>query len=195
MYWGFCLRSLAIGGVCLVVTLATSAFVAPARAQTQPVAGFSPFDPQWAFANPFTRFAPGTNQQTYTAKLGSGTVGLLVESGGISNNFFSPQFVSPTSQRQDWFTELADPAWRTSIVGSYKSNPNAALFDGLYTTASFGVTSIRSNPTGLPGLTNFFAGNDAVGVTASAGLGLQLTPEISIEGSFGYTQMPAPTFR
>jgi len=204
MQWRSFSRSIAIGGICLMTTLATSAVVAPAHAQAQSVTGFNPFDPQWAaLANPYTPFgfnaglnmAPGTNQQAYTAKLGSGTVGLFVESGGISGNSFGPQFVFPTSERQDWFTNAGDPAWRTSVVGSYKSNPNAALLGGLYTTASFGVTSIRTNPSGLPGLTNFYAGNDAVGVTASAGLGLQLTPQISVEGSFGYTQMPASTFR
>jgi len=204
MQWRSFSRSIAIGGICLMTTLATSAVVAPAHAQAQSVTGFNPFDPQWAaLANPYTPFgfnaglnmAPGTNQQAYTAKLGSGTVGLFVESGGISGNSFGPQFVFPTSERQDWFTNAGDPAWRTSVVGSYKSNPNAALFGGLYATASFGVTSIRTNPSGLPGLTNFYAGNDAVGVTASAGLGLQLTPQISVEGSFGYTQVPASTFR
>lgn len=204
MQWRFCSRPIAIGGICLMVTLTASALVAPAHAQAQPVTGFNPFDPQWAaLANPYTPLgfnagsdmAPGTNQQAYTAKLGSGTLGLFVESGGISGNPFGPQFVSPTSERQDWFTNLGETAWRTSVVGSYKSNPNAALLGGLYTTASFGVTSIRTNPSGLPGLTNFYAGNDAVGVTASAGLGLQLTPEISVEGSFGYTQWPASTFR
>jgi hypothetical protein len=203
MQWRFCQRPIAIGGICLMVTLATGALAAPAHAQAQPVTGFNPFDPQWALANPYTPFGfnagsnmtPGTNQQAYTAKLGSGTVGLFVESGGISGNSFGPQFVSPTSGQPDWFTNVGDPAWRTSVVGSYKSNPNAALLGGLYTTASFGVTSIRTNPSGLPGLTNFYAGNDAVGVTASAGLGLQLTPQISVEGSFGYTQMPASAFR
>ena len=201
MQWRFCSRSIAVGSICLMATLATLALAAPARAQAQPVTGFSPFDPQWALASPYTSFgfnsganpAFGTSQQAYTAKLGSGTVGLFVESGGISGNFFGPQFASPTSAQQDWFTNLGDPAWRTSVVGSYKSN--AALLGGLYTTASFGVTSIRTNPSGLPGLTNFYAGNDAVGVTASAGLGLQLTPQISVEGSFGFTQMPASTFR
>ena len=202
MRWRSFLRSIAIGGICLMVTLAASTLVAPTHAQA--VTGFNPFDPQWAaLANPYTPFgfnagsnmAPGTDQQAYTAKLGSGTLGLFVESGGISGNPFGPQFVSPTSERQDWFTNLGETAWRTSVVGSYRSNPNAALLGGLYTTASFGVTSIRTNPSGLPGLTNFYAGNDAVGVTATAGLGLQLTPEISIEGSFGYTQVPASTFR
>jgi hypothetical protein len=203
MQWRSFSRSIAIGGICLMVTLATSALVAPTHAQAQAVTGFNPFDPQWALASSYTPFgfnagsnmAPGTNQQGYTAKLGSGTVGLFVGSGAISGNPFGAQFVSPTSERQDWFTNAGDPAWRTSVVGSYKSNPNAALLGGLYATASFGVTSITTNPSGLPGLTNFYAGNDAVGVTATAGLGLQLTPEISIEGSFGYTQVPASTFR
>src|SRR6185437_13615523 len=137
MRWRFCPRSIAVGGICLMATLATGGPVAPAHAQAQPVTGFSPFDPQWALANPFTSFgftAPGTSQQAYTAKLGSGTVGLSVESGGISGNYFGPQFAFPTSERQDWFTGWGDPAWRTSVVGSYKSNPSAAL-GGLYSTA------------------------------------------------------------
>lgn len=197
MRWRFCPRSIAVGGICLMAILATGGQAAPAYAQAQPVAGFSPFDPQWALANPFTSFgftAAGTSQQAYTAKLGSGTVGLSVESGGISGNYFGPQFAFPTSERQDWFTGLGDTAWRTSVVGGYKSNPSAAL-GGLYSTASFGVTSIRTNPSALPGLTNLYTGNDATGVTATAGLGLQLTPQISVEGSIGYTQGPVSPFR
>jgi hypothetical protein len=182
-----------LGGVCLVVALMTSA---PADAQA--VSAFNPYDPQWALANPYSSFGfsagsnTASNQQAYTAKLSSGTVGLFVESGAISGNVFGSQFgsqfFSPISQGQNWFTGLGDPAWKSSIVGSYKSNPNTALFDGLYTTAHFGVTSISATPSGPPGLTNLFGGTNAVGMTASAGLGLQLTPQVSIEGSVSYTQ-------
>ena len=68
------------------------------------------------------------------------------------------------------------------------------MFNGLYTTASFGLTDFRTNLPGLSGLTNF-SGNDLVGVTASAGVGFQLTPNISVEGSVSWSQMPSSTFR
>lgn len=57
MQWRSFSRSIAIGGICLMTTLATSAVVAPAHAQAQSVTGFNPFDPQWAaLANPYTPF-------------------------------------------------------------------------------------------------------------------------------------------
>jgi hypothetical protein len=199
MQWEFRLHSMvAIGGISLAVILAASRVVAPAQAQA--VTGFNPLDPQWALATGFgfnagTTEAFGANQQAYMAKLASGTVGFSVRSGGVSGNFFGPGLVSPMSERQDWFADVTDPAWRTSVVGSYKSNPNETLLGGLYTTASFGLTSIKSNPSALPGLANLYPGNDAVGVSASAGLGLQLTPQISIEGAVGYTQGPGSPLR
>jgi hypothetical protein len=171
--------------------------------------GFNPYDPQWALATPFgfsavSNLAPGMSQQAYTTKLGSGTVGLFAATNtqdygaraiGSTGNFFDPLPFSPIAQRGDWFSNLGNSAWRSSFVGSYKSNPNDALLDGLYTTANFGVTSFKTGPAGLPGLTNFTAGNDATAVTATAGVGFQITPQISIEGSFSYTQMPPSTFR
>lgn len=80
------------------------------------------------------------------------------------------------------------------MFGSYKSEPSA-LFNGLYTTASFGAVTVRPNPLGISGMTGFAGGNDVTGLTASAGIGLQLTPQITIEGSVGLTQMPASGFR
>ena len=188
-------RFMTMGGICLMVGLAVIASRTPAQAQAQPLAGFSPYDPQWA--NPSTSFgfdASAAGQQAYTTKWGAGTFGISVESGSFSGNFLGPQFAFPLSERQDWFTGWGDPAWRTSVVGSYKSNPNAEL-GGLYSTASFGVTSIRANPSALPGLANLTTGNDLTGVSATAGLGLQLTPQISIEGSIGYSQGSASPFR
>jgi hypothetical protein len=202
---------MAIGGVCLAATLATSGLVAPADAQmmqqvdASPIngsqtSGFDPLDPQWAFADPF--MAPGfgvgsigMNQQAYITKFGSGTVGLFAESSAQgSSNFFGAPSIPSASLRQDWFSNLGDSVSRTSIFGSYKSVPGTALFDGLYTTASFGVTSISINPQGFSGLPNF-SGNDVTAVSARAGLGLQLTPQISIEGSVGFTQGALSTFR
>ena len=58
----------------------------------------------------------------------------------------------------------------------------------------FGVTSFKTNPN-FSGLTNFSGGNDGAAFSASAGVGLQLTPQISIEGSVGWTQAPSGTFR
>jgi hypothetical protein len=89
---------------------------------------------------------------------------------------------------------LGNPASFTSVFGSYKSTPDTAL-NGLYTTASFGVTTFKANPSGFSGLPSFSGGNDVSGFSASAGVGLQLTPQISIEGSVGFTQGPASTFR
>ena len=207
MHWGLCSRSIAIGGICLMATVATAALVEPAHAQQmQQVDGIRAADeiyPLWA--KPY--LSPGFNagsytasQQVYTTKFGAGTVGLFVQSdgrdagagmSGSSGNFLGPLFGGPTSLRQDWVgASLANPAWRTSVFGSYKSEANA----GLYTTASFGLAGIRTNPSGFSGLTNF-SGNDAVGLTASAGVGVQLTPQISIEGGFTWTQVPASTFR
>lgn len=192
------------------MTAATGALIEPAHAQAQQVDGSAISYPQWARPyissgfNAGSNFA-GSNQPAYTAKLGSGTVGIFVESSGrddgagtsgISGNLFGPQFGFPTSLRQDWSgVSLGNPSWRTSIFGSYKSEPNAALLNGLYTTASFGVTSFRTNPPGFSGLTNFSAGNDVARLTAGAGVGLQLTPQISVEGGFTFTQGPASTLR
>jgi hypothetical protein len=203
-------RSIAIGGIFLMVTLTAGVLIEPAHAQAQQADGFNASAPQWALTNPYlfsglnagSNIATGTNQQAYTAPFGSGTVGLFVESNvrdggagasGTSGNWFGPLLVSPTSQREDWFANLANPGWRTSVFGSYKSAPNAGLFNGLYTTAGFGVTSIRTNPSGFSGLPNF--SNDVAAVTARAGLGLQVTPQITVEGSVSWTQVPASTFR
>ena len=140
--------------------------------------------------------ATAISQQTYATPVGSGTMGLFVaaNSGGasaISSNMFG---TLPTSQRQDWFANLGSPASFNSVYGSYKSVPDTAL-NGLYTTASFGVATIKANPLGYSGLPGFSAGNDASAFSARAGVGLQLTPQISIEGSVGFTQGPTSTFR
>jgi hypothetical protein len=209
MHWRSCTRSTAIGGILLAATLATGALIAPAHAQMQQVDGFGAYAPQWALGNPYmfsglnagSSMATGINQQAYTAPLGSGTVGLFVESNGgagaigSGGNLFGPLSASPTSLRDDWSANLGNSAWRTSVFGSYKSAPNTELFNCLYTTAGFGVTSIKASPPGLPGLSNFTAGNDVVGVTARAGVGLQLTPQISVEGSFSWTQVPGSALR
>jgi hypothetical protein len=218
MDWGACWRSIAVGGVCLTATLAAGGLLEPAHAQmmqqvygsqagssqasgsqgSSQASGFNALDPQWAFANPFMSpgFGAGSigmNQDAYTTKFGSGTVGLFVESNARdSSNFFGAMPALPS--QQDWFTALGDPVSRTSIFGSYKSDPKTALFDGLYTTASFGVTSFKTSPS-LPGLANFSGNNDVTAVTASVGAGLQLTPQISIEGSVSFTQMPNSNFR
>ena len=213
MQWRFSSRSIAIGGACMMFALATSGSIAPAHAQAMQqvsgpqagvsqandslASGFNALDPQWAFANPFmaSRFglgslATGVSEQAYATKFGSGTVGLFVESNApTSSHFFG---TLPVSQ-QDWFSGLGDPAWRTSMFGSYKSDPKAGMFDGLYTTASFGVTNFKTNPS-FPGM-NFSGNNDLTAVTASVGAGLQLTPQISIEGSIGFTQMQNSNFR
>jgi hypothetical protein len=138
----------------------------------------------------FGSMATGVSQQAFTTKFDSGTVGLFVESNAQnSSNFFG---ALPVSQ-QDWFAGLGDPTSRTSMFGSYKSDPTG-LFDGLYTTASFGITNFKTNSS-FPGLANFSGSNDLTAVTARAGVGLQLTPQISIEGSVGFTQMQNSNFR
>ena len=200
-------RSIMVGGVCLGVTLATVARIEPARAQAMQPSGFNAYDPQWAGASPYmsagfgNTFA-GSNQQAYTTKLGSGTVGLFVASNdnsagafGSSSNLFSPLSTSPASFQPNWFAGLGNSSWGTSVVGNYKSDPNAGLFNGLYSTASFGVTSFKSNQLGFSGLPGLSGGNDAVAMTAKAGVGLQLTPQISIEGSVGFTQIQGSNFR
>ncbi len=163
--------------------------------------------PQWLIGNPYiangfvagSNFATGVSQQSYMTKLGSGVVGLFVESNdgartnGIPGSFFGASSAFPTSPRENWFSNLGNPAWRTSVFGSYKSDVNAGLFNGLYTTASFGLTDFKTNLPGFSGLN--FSGNDLVGVTASAGVGFQLTPNISVEGSVSWSQMPSATFR
>jgi hypothetical protein len=209
MHRRFCSRSIAIGGVCLTVAAAAVVVVAPAGAQAQQADGLglwgtaNGFYPLWARPYLFSGFngsSPATGSG-YTTKLGSGTVGMFVESYGQGNggwasggsgNYFSSMSGSPTSLRENWFS-AGDPTWRTSIVGSYKSEPNTAL-SGVYTMASFGMTSIKTNPLGIAGLTNF-SGNDAVGVTASAGVGVKLTPDITLEGSVSWTQMQPSGFR
>lgn len=210
MHWRFRTRSVAIGAcltASLIAALPVGALVEQAQAQAMS-SGFNPYDPQWAFARPdmplgFNAGTTANSQPLYTAPFASGIVGLSVQSNtpdngaraiGSTGNFFDPLPFS-TLPSQSWFSSLGDPAWRTSFVGSYKSNPNSGLFDGLYTTASFGVTSFQASPPGLPGLSNFTAGNNATGVTASAGLGFQLTPQINIEGSVSFTQVPASNFR
>jgi hypothetical protein len=210
MHWRFRARSIAIGGIGLMAALAISAPIKPAHAQamaptqTQQPNGFNALDPQWAFANPFmssgfgagSSMATAINQQAYATPFGSGTMGLFVESnGGGANAISSSMFGTlPTSQRQDWFANLGSPASFTSVVGSYKSAPDMSL-NGLYTTASFGVATIKANPLGYSGLPNFSGGNDVSAFSARAGVGLQLTPQISIEGSVGFTQGPTSTFR
>ena len=213
MHRGFCSRSIAIGGVCLLVTMA-GALIEPADAQAQQLNGFATgssadeFYPLWAKPymssgfNAGSNIANGSSQPLYIARFGSGVAGIFLQSNGRDDgagasgtfgNFSGPLFASPTTLRQDLFgVNLGNPAWRTSIFGSYKSD--ATLFNGLYATASFGVAGIRTNPSGFSGLTNFSAGND-VRLTVGAGLGLQLTPQITIEGSFSWTQMPPSTFR
>lgn len=216
--------SLAIGGICLLAIPATTASVhaqamqpagnapnsnaAGADGSSSNTAAFNPYDPQWALGMPFGFTAsglPGIDRQAYTMKLGTGTLGLYSASNnpdlgartiGSSGNFFDPLPFSMIGQRGAWFSSLGDSAWTSSVVGSYKSNPNDALFNGLYTTASFGVTSFKTSPAGLPGLTNFTTpGNDATAVTATAGVGYQITPQITIEGSVGFTQMQGSNFR
>jgi hypothetical protein len=208
MQRGFCLRSMAIGSGCLMFALVAGVCTGPGRAQAQQFNGSGELYPQWLVGNAYMpmgfaagpEFAAGTSQQAYTAKLGSGIVGLFVESNngarlnGVSGNFFGTSSAFPTSQREDWFSNLGNPAWRTSVFGSYKSDLSAGLFNGLYTTASFGLSDIKTNLPGFSGLTNF-SSNDLVGITASAGVGLQLTPNISIEGGVSWTQVPNSTFR
>jgi hypothetical protein len=211
---------LAIGGICLLAIPATTAAVHAQAMQgsanapnsnatgSNTAAAFNPYDPQWALGMPFgfnaSSMTPGIDRQAYMMKLGSGTLGLYSASNnpdfgahaiGSSGNFFDPLPFSTISPRGAWFSSLGDSAWRSSVVGSYKSNPNDALLNGLYTTASFGVTSFKTGPAGLPGLTNFTNGNDATAVTATAGVGFQITPQISIEGSVGFTQTQGSNFR
>jgi hypothetical protein len=207
MHWRSGSRSIAIGGIRLAIALVTGALIATAHAQQmqQVNEGYNALDPQWTLASPFmsagfgagSNFAPGSGQQFYSAKVGSGTVGLFAESsdGGASGtpgSLFNHLLASPL--QQNWFANLGDPASRTSVFGSYRSNPDTALFNGLYTTASFGVTSLKMNPSGFSGLPNF-TGGDAVAMTANAGVGLQLTPQIFVEGSVGVTQVQTSPFR
>jgi hypothetical protein len=199
-------RSIAIGGLFLTLTLATSAWIAPAHAQAmQQVGGFDAYDPQWAQAGSsmYSGFAgfndvSGIYQPAYQAKLSSGgTVGLYVASSdsitggfGPSGNLFG-SLAFPSPLQPNWFAGVGSGLSSSSVVGSYKSDP--AMFNGLYSTASFGVTNISANPSGFSGLPGF--NTDATAVTARAGVGLQLTPQISIEGSVGFTQMQSSGFR
>ena len=219
MHWRYRSRSIAIGGICLMATLTAGAsaraqamqVVGPGSSSSNPgatgsgTAGFNPYDPQWAMTAPFgfNTTSPGVSQQAYTMKLNSGTVGLFSATSnqdygaraiGSTGNFFDPLPFSPLAQRGNWFTGLGDSAWQSSFVG-YKSNPNDAL-GGLYTTASFGMTNFKTGPAGLPGLSNFSSGtgNDATAVSATAGIGYQISPNLTIEGSVGFTQMQGPNF-
>jgi hypothetical protein len=195
-----CSQPIAIGGLCLTAIVAIGTLAAPARAQQADESY-----PQWARPYLFSgfntgpSFASASNQPAYTAKFDSGTVGLFVASNNgddgaarafsSAGNFFDPQSFSPATRQQNWSAaSFGNPAWQSSIFGTYKSDP--ARLNGLYTTASFGAASFKTSPLGYTGLPGF-TGNDAVGVTASAGVGLQLTPQISIEGSIGFTQMPS----
>jgi hypothetical protein len=189
-------RSIAIGGLVLAAALAAHARIAHTQAMQQ-VGGFDAYDPQWAQASSsmssgFAGFndMSGIYQPAYQAKLSSGgTVGLYVSSSdswrsgfGPSGNLFGA--MGPSSLQPNWFTGIGSGFSGSSMVGSYKSDPT--MFNGLYTTASFGVTTISANPSGFSGLPGFTT--DATAVTARAGVGLQLTPQISIEGSVGFTQ-------
>lgn len=203
MRWRFRSRSFAVGDIFVMASFAAAALVEPAKAQAPLFNDFNAFDQQWTLARPFAAWglnadfgAVGINRQAYTTPFGSGTVGLFVESntagaGGAYANLLGPLPAFPTSQGQDWFAGLGSPQWRTSVFGGYKSDP--ALFNGLYTTASFGVTDFRSNALGFSGLPNL--PGDAVAVTARAGVGLQITPQITIEGSVGFTQLQTSPFR
>ena len=198
MVSSFGMRSMAIGGLVLAA-VATSARIAPVEAQAmQQVGGFDAYDPQWAqasssMASGFAGFndMSGIYQPAYQAKLSSGgTVGLYVSSSdnwtggfGPSSNLFGA--LAPSPLQPNWFTGIGSGFSGSSMVGSYKSDP--AMFNGLYATASFGVTNISANPSGFSGLPGFTT--DATAVTARAGVGLQITPNISIEGSVGFTQM------
>jgi hypothetical protein len=205
MPWRLCSRSIAIGGICW---MAMVALVAPANAQAQQAddLGFwgTASAPLWARPYLFSGFngsSLATTGSAYTTKLGSGTVGMFVESyGGQGNggwtgsgvgNYFSSTSSFPTSPRENWLN-AGDPAWRTSVIG-YKSEPNAN-FSGIYTTASFGLTNLKTSPLGITGLTNF-SGGDAAAMTASAGLGVKLTPNLTLEGSVSFTQVQPSGFR
>jgi opacity protein-like surface antigen len=206
MHWRVCSQSVAAHGICLMVIVAAGALAGPAHAQQQLNVG-SAVDqsyPQWArpylFSglNAGSSFANGSNQQAYTTRLGSGIVGLSVNSysrddgAGAAGNYLAPSPVSAMAQRQDWFgSSFASPAWRTSVAGTYKTDQNSPF----YTTASFGVAGYKPNLSGLSGLTGFTAGNEATGLTASAGVGVQVTPNITIEGGFTFTQGPPSAFR
>ena len=203
MPWKICARSIANGGTGLLAL----ALLAPVHAQQQLNVGSAvdPSYPQWAAPYLFSGFNAGSgiaaasNQQLYTAKLGSGIVGLSVNSysrddgaGGIAGNYLAPSPMSSMAQRQDWFgSSFANPAWRTSVAGTYKTDQNSPF----YTTASFGVAGYKPNFSGLSGLSGFSAGNEATGLTASAGGGVQVTPNITIEGGFTFTQGPPTAFR
>ena len=219
MNWRPRSRTIALGGIGLMAMLATGTPVhvqamdltgsgsnaPPANSNS---AGFNPYDPQWALAAPFgfnaAGMTPGIDRQAFTTRFGSGTIGLFAATNtqdygaraiGSSGNFFDPLPFSNIARPGAWFSSLGDSSWRSSFAGSYKSNANNALLNGLYTTASFGVTSFKTGPAGLPGLTNFTAGNDATALTATAGVGVQITPQLSIEGSVGFTQMQGSNFR
>lgn len=207
-------QSIALGGICLMAMMAAGTVVhaqamratgSGAPSANSNASGFNPYDPQWALAAPFGfNMTPGVDRQVTTMKIGSGTLGLFSASNnqdfgaraiGSSGNMFDPLPFSSLAQPSPWFSSLGNAAWRSSFVGSYKSNPNDSAINGLYTTASFGVTSFQTGPAGLPGLTNFTTGNDATAVTATAGVGYKITPQITIEGSVGFTQMQGSNLR
>ncbi|MDE2065792.1 MAG: hypothetical protein KGK01_02585 [Bradyrhizobium sp.] len=211
MHWGSRSRIIAIGSICLTAALVSGEsalaqamqVVGPSStnlnssASSSNTAGFNPYDPHWAMATPFgfNTAAPGV--EAYALKLNSGTLALYSATNtedygahriGSTGNLFDPLPFSSSTQPGAWFSGLGDSAWRSSVVASYKSNPNDTL-GGLYTTANFGMTSFKTDPAGLPGLTNFTSGNDASAMTVSAGVGYQISPHLTIEGSVGFTQM------
>jgi hypothetical protein len=210
-------RTIALGGICLMALLAdrapvhaqamqgSNATASNASPASSNASSFNPYDPQWALAAPFAfNMGSGVDRQVSTMKLGSGTLGLVAITNnqdygaraiGSSGNFFDPLPFSSMVQPSPWFSSLNNTAWRSSFVGSYKSNPNDSAINGLYTTASFGVTNLQTGPASLPGLTNFTSGNNATAMTATAGVGYQITPQITIEGSVGFTQIQASPLR
>jgi hypothetical protein len=176
MNWRPRSRTLALGGIGLMAMLATGTPVhvqamdltgsgsnappANSNAANSNSAGFNPYDPQWALAAPFgfnaaAGMTPGIDRQAFTTKFGSGTIGLFAATNtqdygaraiGSSGNFFDPLPFSNIARPGAWFSSLGDSSWRSSFAGSYKSNANNALLNGLYTTASFGVTSFKTGP-------------------------------------------------
>jgi hypothetical protein len=201
MRWRVCSRKVAVGGILVLASMAAMATMEPVQAQAQSNEP-NAFDQRWTLTGPFASWglnsgfgANDISRQAFTTPFASGIAGLFVEAntagaGGPYGNLLGPAF--PTSQGQNWFSNFGNLDWKTSVFGSYKSDPK--LFNGLYTTASFGITDFKTNPLGYSGLPNFSGGNDAVAVTARAGLGLQITPQITIEGSVGFTQMQSSAY-
>jgi hypothetical protein len=217
MHWRSRPRVIAIGGICLLVALVSGQsahaqamqVVGPSStnlnssASSSNTAGFNPYDPHWAMAAPFGYNTAAAGVDAYALKLNSGTVALYSATNtqdygahpiGSTGNLFDPLPFSSSIQPGAWFSGLGDSAWRSSVVASYKSNLNDAL-GGLYTTANFGMTSFKTGSASLPGLANFTTGNDATAMTVSAGVGYQISPHLTIEGSVGFTQMQGSNFR